>query len=102
MWSLWLVRGFEMVMKQATVTEILDGTSFRLRTDAILVLDGVTPPSRGSENDKKAKQKLAELVLKKKITYETTQWDQIGRTMAKVTLDGTEINKTIADYLKTL
>ena len=91
-----------MVMKQATVTEILDGTSFRLRTDAILVLDGVTPPAKGSDNDKKAKQKLSELVLKKKITYETTQWDEIGRTKAKVTLDGTDINKAIADYLKTI
>ncbi|MBS7630067.1 thermonuclease family protein [Candidatus Bathyarchaeota archaeon] len=91
-----------MVMKQATVVEILDAISFRLRTDAIIVLDGVTPPAKGSEVEKKAREKLAELVLKKKVSYETTQFDEFGRTRAKVQVDGIDINKNMADYLKSL
>lgn len=91
-----------MVMKQATVIEILDAASFRLRTDAIIILDGVTPPTKGSDAEKKAKEKLAELVLKKKISYETTQFDEFGRTKAKVQIDGIDVNKSMVDYLKSL
>lgn len=91
-----------MVMKQATVVEILDAVSFRLRTDAIVILDGVTPPNKGSEAEKKAKERLAELVLKKKVSYETTHFDEFGRTRAKVQIDGVDVNKGMADYIKSL
>lgn len=89
-------------MKNATVTEILDGVSFRLRTDAIIVLNGVQGPPRGSDADKKAKSKLVDLVLKKKIQYETTEWDTFGRTLAKVSLDGVDINTIMSKFIKTL
>jgi len=91
-----------MVMKQATVVEILDAISFRLRTDAIIVLDGVMPPAKGSEAERKAREKLAELVLKKKVSYETTEFDEFGRTKAKVQIDGVDVNKNMVDYLKSL
>ncbi|MGQ9679254.1 MAG: thermonuclease family protein [Candidatus Bathyarchaeia archaeon] len=91
-----------MVTKQATVVEILDAVSFRLRTDAIVILDGVTPPNKGSEAEKRAKERLAELVLKRKVSYETTQFDEFGRTRAKVQIDGVDVNESMADYIKSL
>jgi endonuclease YncB( thermonuclease family) len=94
--------GFEMVMKSGTVVEVLDAVSFRLRTDAILVLDGVEPPTRGSEAEKKAKEKLSELVLKKKVQYEVTEFDELGRTRAKVTIEGLNVNEEMAKYIKGL
>jgi hypothetical protein len=36
-----------MVEKIATAAEIVDGISFRLRTDQIIILNGM-PPSRGA------------------------------------------------------
>jgi endonuclease YncB( thermonuclease family) len=91
-----------MVMKTATVVEVMDGGSFRLRTDAIVVVDGLTLPEKGSEKGLKAKQKLEELILKKKVQYESMSWDQLGRTRAKVTVDGMDVNQAMKDYLDSL
>lgn len=94
--------GFEMVMKSGTVVEIIDAVSFRLRTDAILVLDGVEPPPRGSEGERKAREKLAELVLKKKVQYEITEFDELGRTRAKVNIEGLNVNEEMVKFIKGL
>lgn len=91
-----------MSMKKATPVEIIDGKSFRLRTDAIIVLDGVEVPDKSTPEGKKAKDKLSELVLNKKVEYETTQWTSMGQTKAIVTLDGVNINDEIRDYLASL
>ncbi|HHL41079.1 MAG TPA: hypothetical protein ENJ36_00305, partial [Candidatus Bathyarchaeota archaeon] len=63
-----------MSLKRATPVEIIDGNSFRLRTDAIIVLNGVEVPDKTTSEGQKAMEKLAELVLKKKVEYETTEW----------------------------
>ena len=47
-----------MSLKRATPVEIIDGTSFRLRTDAIIVLDGVETPDMTTPEGQKAKEKL--------------------------------------------
>ena len=88
-----------MSMKKATPVEIMDGKSFRLRTDAIIVLDGVEVPDKNTPEGKKAKDKLSELVLNKKVEYETTQWTSMGQTKAIVTLDGVNINDEIREFL---
>ena len=92
-----------MVVKVATPVEIVDGISFRLRTDQIVILDGLTAPAKNSEQEKKAMAKLGELVLKKKVSYEGHSIDTFGRTKAEAKLeDGTNINKKMAEFLATL
>jgi len=92
-----------MVVKVATPVEIVDGISFRLRTDQIVILDGLTVPAKGSDKEKKAMAKLGELVLKKKVAYEGHSIDAFGRTKAQVKFeDGTDVNKLMGDYLATI
>jgi endonuclease YncB( thermonuclease family) len=91
-----------MSLKKATPVEIIDGTSFRLRTDAIIVLDGVEAPDKATPEGQKAKAKLAELVLQKKVEYETTAWTPMGQTKANVTLDGVDINAEMKKFLASL
>ncbi len=89
-------------MKTATAIEVLDGASFRLRTDAVIIIDGLTVPEKGTELGKKAKQKLEELILKKKVEYETKTWDPMGRIRATVTVDGIDVRQAMEEYLKNL
>jgi len=91
-----------MSMKKATPVEIMDGKSFRLRTDAIIILDGVEAPDKSTPEGKKAREKLAELVLNKKVEYETTQWTSMGQTKAVVTLDGVNVNQKMNDFLASM
>jgi endonuclease YncB( thermonuclease family) len=86
-------------MKKATPVEIMDGKSFRLRTDAIIILDGIDVPDKSTPEGKKAKDKLSEMVLNKKVEYETTQWTSMGQTKAIVTLDGFNINEKMKEFL---
>jgi endonuclease YncB( thermonuclease family) len=91
-----------MSMKKATPVEIMDGKSFRLRTDAIIILDGVEAPDKSTPAGQKARNKLAELVLNKKVEYETTQWTSMGQTKAVVTLEGVNINEKMNEFLASL
>jgi hypothetical protein len=59
-------------IKKNNTVEIIDAQSFRLRTATIIVLEGVDKPNITTSEDQKAKEKLSELVLKKKVEYETT------------------------------
>ena len=89
-----------MVVKVATAVEIVDGISFRLRTDQIIILDGLTAPQKNSEKDKKAMAALSEMVLKKKVSYESHSIDTFGRSKSQVNLeDGTDVNKKMAEFL---
>ena len=92
----------KMSLKRATPVEVIDGSSFRLRTDAIIILDGVDVPDKATPEGQKAKDKLAELVLKKKVEYETTEWTPMGQTKAKVTLDGVDINAEMKEFVDIL
>jgi len=91
-----------MSLKRATPVEIIDGNSFRLRTDAIIVLDGVDVPDKTTPEGQKAKEKLAELVLKKKVEYETTEWTPMGQTKANVNQDGVDINAEMKKFVESL
>ncbi|MCJ7732388.1 hypothetical protein MUP51_08740 [Candidatus Bathyarchaeota archaeon] len=91
-----------MSLKKATPVEIIDGNSFRLRTDAIIVLEGVEAPNKSTPEGQKAKAKLAELVLKQKVEYETTAWTPMGQTKANVNLDGVDINAEMKKFIATL
>jgi endonuclease YncB( thermonuclease family) len=92
-----------MVVKVATAVEIVDGISFRLRTDQIIILDGLTAPQKNSEKDKKAMAALSEMVLKKKVSYESHSIDTFGRSKSQVNLeDGTDVNKKMGEFLSRL
>lgn len=91
-----------MSLKRATPVEIIDGKSFRLRTDAIIVLDGVEAPNKTTPEGQKAMEKLSELVYKKKVEYETTEWTPMGQTKAFVTLDGLDINSEMKNFISGL
>ena len=92
-------RGTKMSLKRATPVEIIDGNSFRLRTDAIIVLEGVEAPDKTTPEGAKCKEKLAELVLKKKVEYETTEWTPMGQTKANVTQEGVNINEVMKEFI---
>lgn len=91
-----------MSLKRATPVEIIDGKSFRLRTDAIIVLNGVEVPDKTTPEGQKAMEKLAELVLKKKVEYETTEWTPMGQTKANVARDGIDINAEMKNFVESL
>jgi endonuclease YncB( thermonuclease family) len=92
-----------MVVKVATAVEIVDGISFRLRTDQIIILDGLTAPQKNSEKDKKAMAALSEMVLKKKVSYESHSIDTFGRSKSQVNLeDGTDVNKKMGEFISKL
>ncbi|OGD61538.1 hypothetical protein A3K78_11320 [Candidatus Bathyarchaeota archaeon RBG_13_52_12] len=92
-----------MVVKVATAVEIVDGISFRLRTDQIIILDGLTVPPKNSEKEKKAMAALSELVFKKKVSYESHSIDTFGRSKSQVNLeDGTDVNKKMTEFLAKL
>lgn len=91
-----------MSLRRATPVEIIDGKSFRLRTDAIIVLEGVEAPDQNTPKGQKAKEKLAELVLKKKVEYETTEWTPMGQTKANVNLEGLDINAEMQSFINSL
>ena len=93
----------DMVIKVATPVEIVDGCSFRLRTDQVIILEGCTAPPKNSENEKKVMKKLEELVFKKKVSYESHNIDAFGRSQAQVNLeDGTDVNKVLKEFLDKL
>ena len=91
-----------MSLKRATPVEIIDGKSFRLRTDAIIVLNGVEAPNKTTPEGQKTMEKLSELVLKKKVEYETTEWTPMGQTKANVNLDGLDINAEMKKFVESL
>ena len=91
-----------MSMKKATPVEIIDGKSFRLRTDAIIILDGIEAPDKNTPEGKKTMDKLAELILNKKVEYETTQWTPMGQTQAIVSLEGVNINEQMKEFISSL
>ena len=91
-----------MSLKRATPVEIIDGNSFRLRTDAIIVLNGVEVPDKTTPEGQKAMEKLTELVLKKKVEYETTEWTPMGQTKANVARDGIDINAEMKKFVESL
>ncbi len=93
----------DMVVKVATAVEILDGISFRLRTDQIIIVEGLIAPPKNSELEKKAMSKLSEMVLKKKVAYESHSIDTFGRSKSQVNLeDGTDVNKKMSEFLASL
>jgi endonuclease YncB( thermonuclease family) len=67
------------IMKiRAYVIEVIDGDTFKTKRDTIR-LANVDAPELGSDNGRKAKKKLEELILNKWIEYEEKARDDYRR-----------------------
>jgi endonuclease YncB( thermonuclease family) len=89
-------------MRRATVIRVDDGSTMVIRLNMVVKLSGVNPPKRGSPAALVAKERLESLVLKKKIEFETDTWDRFGRSLARVWVDGVDVNETMAELLESL
>ena len=76
--------------------------TFIIRPNMVVKLSGVEPPETGTPDAERAKEKLESLVLRRKVEFETIEWDRLGRSIAIVKVDGVDVNREIGDYLKTL
>lgn len=88
--------------RRATVIRVDDAVTFVIRPNMAVKLAGIEPPERGTPEAAKAREKLESLVKGKKVEFETLNWDRLGRSIAQVTVDGTDVNEAMAEYLKTL
>jgi len=94
--------GWRMGTRRATVIRVDDATTFIIRPNMAVKLAGVEPPGSGTPEADRAREKLESLVLRKKVEFESIEWDRLGRSIALVRVDGVDVNKTMVEYLKTL
>ncbi len=90
------------MVRRATVMRVDDAVTFVIRPNMAVKLAGVEPPARGTPQATMAKEKLESLVKGKKVEFETLEWDRLGRSIAQVIVDETDVNKAMAEYLRTL
>ena len=89
-------------MRRATVIRVDDGGTMVIRPNMAVKLVGLTPPARGTPEAVAAKEKLESLVLNKKIEFETETWDRLGRSLARIWVDGVDVNGAMAEFLESL
>jgi endonuclease YncB( thermonuclease family) len=89
-------------MRRATVIRVDDGGTMVIRPNMAVKLAGLTPPARGTPGAVAAKEKLESLVLNKKIDFETETWDRLGRSLARIWVDGVDVNGAMAEFLESL
>jgi len=88
--------------RRATVIRVDDATTFIIRPNMAVRLAGVEPPASGTPEAERAREKLEDLVLRKKVEFESLEWDRFGRSIALVKVDDIDVNKEMGEYLKTL
>jgi endonuclease YncB( thermonuclease family) len=88
--------------RKATVIRVEDAVTFVIRPNMVVRLAGVEPPKRGTAEAIKAKEKLESLVKGKKVEFETIEWDRLGASIATVTVDNTDVNKAMEEFLRSL
>ena len=85
--------------RRATVTRVDDGATFIIRPNMVVKLDGVEAPPRGTPDAERAKERLTELILGKKIEFEIREWDRLGRSSATVKVDAVDVNDEMRRFL---
>lgn len=88
--------------RRAMVIRVYDAITFVIRPNMAVKLAGIEPPARGTQEAAKAREKLESLVKGKTVKFETLDWDRLGRSIAHVMVDETDVNKAMAEFLKTL
>jgi endonuclease YncB( thermonuclease family) len=91
-----------MGTRRATVVRVNDAATFIIRPNMVVKLADVEPPRRGTPEAEKAKAKLEGLVFRRKVEFETLEWDRLGRSIATVKVDGTDVNEEMKAYIKSL
>ena len=91
-----------MDTRRATVIRVEDAATFIIRPNMVVKLADVKPPLGGTLEAEKAKAKLEGLVLRRKVEFETLEWDRLGRSIAIVKVDGTDVNEEMKTYIKSL
>jgi len=84
------------------VIKVDDGVTVVIRPNMAVKLEGLTPPARGTPESAAAKERLEGLVLRKKIEFETSSWDRMGRSLAQVWVDGIDVNHEMAEFLESV
>jgi endonuclease YncB( thermonuclease family) len=88
--------------RRATVIRVNDAATFIIRPNMAVRLAGIEPPANGTPDAEKAREKLESLVLRKKVEFESLEWDRFGRSIALVKVDDINVNKEMDEYIKTL
>ena len=88
------------MVRRATVTRVDDGTTFIIRPNMVVKLEGVEAPPRGTPEAERAKEHLEELVLGKKVEFDIREWDRLGRSTAAVQVDGVDVNAEMKRFLE--
>ncbi|RLI08139.1 hypothetical protein DRO42_06880 [Candidatus Bathyarchaeota archaeon] len=96
------VGGHGMGTRRATVIRVDDAATFIIRPNMAVKLAGVEPPERGTPEAERARERLESLVLRKKVEFETLEWDRLGRSIALVRVDDVDVNEAMKEYLKTI
>ena len=91
-----------MDTRRATVIRVEDAATFIIRPNMVVKLADVEPPPMGTPEAERAKAKLEGLVLRRKVEFETLEWDRLGRSIATVKVDSTDVNEEMKTYIKSL
>lgn len=91
-----------MSSRKATVVKVYDSSTLIIRPNMAVKLFGVEPLKKGSEMEEKARMRLEELVLGKKIEFKTLEWDRLGRSIAIVKIDGFNLNEYLKKFIEDL
>ncbi len=79
-----------------------DAVTFVIRPNMAVKLAGIQAPPLGTEESRRAKAELERLLLRKKVVFETLEWDRLGRSIAHVKIDGVDVNKAMEEFLENL
>lgn len=87
------------MVRRATVTRVNDGATFIIRPNMVVKLEGIEPPPRGTPEAERAKERLEQLILGKKVEFDTREWDRLGRSIALVQINGVDVNEEMKKFL---
>jgi endonuclease YncB( thermonuclease family) len=90
------------MVRRATVTRIEDGGTFIIRPNMAVKLMGVDVPPRGTSEAERAKGRLEELVLGRRVEFDVGEWDRLGRSIAAVRVDGVDVNEEMRRFTESL
>jgi len=79
-----------------------DATTFIIRPNMAVKLASIQAPPMETEESRRAKAELERLLLRKKVEFETREWDRLGRSIAFVRIDGVDVNKAMEEFLENL
>ena len=82
-------------MPMSICTEVVDGDTFKTADGETIRLEGVNCPEKGQPGWERAKSALEGLILNKMVRYEGVARDSWGRLVARVWVDGVDVNEAM-------